>query len=78
MGKNGSSNRQNQVESSNQENSSQTSNNRENLLKVNAPGGVSIQILGMDISVSDLNITIGPDANIGEIHSIIDQLNRRG
>jgi hypothetical protein len=85
MGKSGSRNndRQFQPDDSNQENTSQLNTSQQNpnqrdQLKVNAPGGVSIQILGMDIKVSDLDITIGPDTNIREIQSIIDQLNRRG
>lgn len=81
MGKSGSSRdneRQNQPEQSNQVGSNQVQSNTENLLNVNAPGGVSIQVLGMDIRVSDLNITIGPNANISDIQSIFDQISRRG
>ncbi|MFS0824128.1 hypothetical protein [Bacillus sp. 1P02SD] len=78
MGKSGSSkDRQNQ-DGFTQEGSNQESSNPENILHVNAPGGVSIQVLGMDISMSNLNITIGPDANISEIHNILDQIRRRG
>lgn len=81
MGKNGSfknNDNQNQVERSNQDGLNQGSSNRENILRVNAPAGVSIQVLGMDIKMSDLDITIGPDANISDIQSIFDQLSRRG
>ncbi|MFD1778240.1 MULTISPECIES: hypothetical protein [Fredinandcohnia] len=81
MGKNGSfknNDNQSQVERSNQDGLNQEPSNRENIFSVNAPGGVSIQVLGMDIKMSDLDITIGPDANISDIQSIFDQLSRRG
>ncbi|WP_077617339.1 hypothetical protein [Bacillus sinesaloumensis] len=82
MGKSGPSknnDRQFQSDRSNQEGSNQAEerHNRENLLSVNAPGGVSIQVLGMDIKMSDLDIKIGPDANISDIQSIFDQLRRQ-
>ncbi|MDR4886986.1 hypothetical protein RGU12_05390 [Fredinandcohnia sp. QZ13] len=74
MGKSGSSK---DNERQNQDGMNQVGSNPENTLNVNAPGGISIQVLGMDISMRDLSITIGPDANISEIHSILDQIRRR-
>lgn len=76
MGKNGPA-KNNNTPSQTENQETILNSNDSNLLSVNAPGGVSIQVLGMDIQVKDLQITIGPDANIGEIHSIIDQLKRR-
>ncbi|MCC3355656.1 hypothetical protein E1I69_12790 [Bacillus timonensis] len=55
----------------------QVRSNTENVLNLNAPGGVSIQVLGMDIKMSDLNITIGPNASISDIQSVLDQISRR-
>jgi hypothetical protein len=48
--------------------------NEESLLCLSVPGGLCLRILGLQLTVSDLLLELGPDTDLAGISALLNQL----